>query len=301
VKILITGSTGLLGQALTKHLARSCDVTGLARHVPPVPSAGGHVACDLLDHQRTAEVVQGLRPDVVIHAQALSDVDRCEREPELAEGMNVRSTANLVRALEGTGALLVSVSTDHVFDGTKGSPYDEGDLPNPINVYGKSKWKGEQVALGYARAVVVRPSTLFGPARMNFCDHVASRILAHQAVEAFLDQVTSPTYTEDLAEGIADLMGTIHPRSIVSLPSRVFHMTNAGGCSRLEFAHRIADLLDCSREHIRAVRMVQQQRPAPRPAYSALTTRYVPHLVGRTLRPWGDALQAYLCQRRWLN
>src|SRR3989338_5380411 len=104
----------------------------------------------------------GGAPDVVIHTQALSDVDRCEREPQLAFQMNVQTTANLVEAVRGTKALLVYLSTDYVFDGRKGSAYVEADPTHPISVYGRSKLDGEQVALSRDRAVVARPSTLFG-------------------------------------------------------------------------------------------------------------------------------------------
>lgn len=250
--------------------------------------------CDLADAQRTRVVIRELQPDVVIHTQALSDVDRCEQEPALANAMNAKTVANLAQALDATKSTLIHVSTDYVFGGTKGSAYDELDKPHPISVYGRSKLEGERMALSYAASVVIRPSTLFGPDRMNFCDHVVSCVKAGQAVEAFIDQVTSPTYTEDLAEGIGQLLGVIDRASIMSLPSRILHLANDGSCSRLAFAQRIAQLLGASRTQIRAIRMVEQGRPAPRPPSSALTTRYIPQLIGRRLRPWDEALQAYL-------
>ncbi|MBI1992613.1 MAG: dTDP-4-dehydrorhamnose reductase [Candidatus Omnitrophica bacterium] len=294
MKILITGSTGLLGQALRRHLAQSCDVTGLSRSIPAGPAAERHVVCDLRDAQRTRAVIRELRPDVVIHAQALSDVDRCEQEPALANAMNAETVANLAQALDATRSTLVHLSTDYVFDGAKGSPYDELDAPHPISVYGRSKLEGERMALSYAASVVIRPSTLFGPGRMNFCDHVVARVKAGRTVEAFIDQVTSPTYTEDLAEGIGQLLGVIDRASITALPSRILHLANDGSCSRYEFAQRIAELLGASRAQIRAIRMAEQGRPAPRPPFSGLTTRYVPRLIGRRLRPWDEAFQAYL-------
>ncbi len=236
-----------------------------------------------------------LQPDVVIHAQALSDVDRCELDPGMAEEMNVRTTAHVVEALEQTTAWLVQISTDYVFDGTKGSPYDETDEPNPLSVYGKTKLASERLALARERSVVVRPSTLFGPDRMNFCDEIVMRLREGQRVEAFKDQTTSPTYTEDLAEALTALVQRLQREAI---PSRILHVANQGGCTRLEFAQRIADLAGYPRERIEAIRMAQQRRPAPRPACSALTSRYASRMIGRTLRPWDDALQAYLRQRR---
>ena len=250
--------------------------------------------------------MEDIQPEIVLHTQALSDVDRCEREPRLARSLNVDTTAMLVDTLnhlrhrrgEGTPPWLISVSTDYVFAGTKGAAYDEADVPNPVSEYGRSKWEGEQVALRYPRAVIVRTSTLFGPGRMNFCDHIVERMRAEQSVEAFIDQVTSPTLTTDLAAAIADL-GTV----LGSWPAhgrpwpRVVHLSNAGSCTRLSFAQRVAQLIGGSPDLIRPIRMTDQRRDAPRPACSALTTTHVPQLIGRMLRSWQDALEAYLRQR----
>lgn len=258
---------------------------------------GRHITCDLTDAERTRAVLLERRPEAVIHAQALSDVDRCEREPELAAAMNVRTVANLVQALRATKSVLIAVSTDYVFDGTKGVPYDESDEPHPVNMYGRSKLDGERVALAYDASVVVRPSTLFGPGRMNFCDHIVACVQHGHTIDAFADQVTSPTYTEDLADGIARLLETVARSLVAEWPSRVVHMANAGACSRIEFAQRVVDLLGGPRSLIRAIRMAEQARPAPRPPYSALVSVHVPQLIGQRLRPWDEALQAYLFGR----
>lgn len=241
-----------------------------------------------------------VQPALVIHAQALSDVDRCELEPETAQAHNVTALRHLLQALAHSQALLVAVSTDYVFDGTKGSPYDERDEPHPISVYGRSKRAAEQLALQRERAVIVRTSTLFGAGRVNFCDQIVERLRQEQPVEAFLDQVTSPTWTEDVAEGVDEISQALQARW-ESHPPRIYHLANQGGCSRVALAERIADLLGLRRDLIRQVPMAAQRRPAPRPAYSALTTVNVPQLIGRNLRPWDDALQAYLHQRHWLN
>ena len=258
------------------------------------------MVCDLLDARRSAEVIRACRPEVVIHAQALSDVDQCEREPALADALNVATIRHVLRALEGTGALVVYVSTDYVFDGTKAAPYDERDEPRPISVYGRSKLAGEREALAAPRSVVVRTSTLFGSGRMNFCDQIVERLTAGEPVEAFADQVTSPTYSDDLAGGVAHLSAVLRDSWRAEGP-RVFHLANAGGCSRVEFATRVADRLGLPRSLIRGIPMAQQRRPALRPAYSALTTVHVKQGLGRMLRPWDEALAAYLRQRRWLG
>lgn len=252
--------------------------------------------CDLRDAGATASAIRRVQPDVVIHAQALSDVDQAHRDPDLARALNVQTTANLVRALAGTRALLIAISSDYVFDGSKGAPYDERDEPNPISVYGASKLDSERLALGYARSVIVRTSTLFGPGRANFCSALVARLTDGQPVEAFGDQVTSPTYTEDVASAIAEL-GRVLTASVGGTSARLLHIANAGSCSRAVFARRVAELVGASQELIRVIPMAQQGRPAARPRYSALTTAYLHAAIGRMLRPWEEALHAYLQQQ----
>lgn len=253
------------------------------------------MACDLLDAARLRACVETLAPQVVIHTQALSDVDRCEREPEAARAQNVETTRHLVEALRGSRALLVHISTDYVFDGRKGTPYEETDAANPLSVYGRTKLESEGVARRHPRTVVVRIGTLFGEARMNFCDYLATQLRAGRPVEAFADQVTSPTYADDVAQGLEELLQALGKAE--ELPAPVCHMANAGGCSRVRFAERIAELMGCSRSLIRPVPMASQRRPAQRPAFSAMTTSELPRIIGRTLRPWDDALCAYLSRR----
>ena len=241
-----------------------------------------------------------VRPELVVHAQALSDVDRCEEEPQLARAMNVQATANLVEALKANGerpALLIALSTDHVFDGAQRRPYVESDLPAPVNTYGRTKLESERHALGYARSIVVRTSTLYGPGRLNYCDHIVARTTAGEPVEAWSDQQTSPTYTEDLAAAMAQL--SLHVLDSGSLTGqRVYHLVNAGGCSRVTFAERVVELLHGSKDLIKPIPMAAHQRPAHRPRYAVLDTINVPASLKEILRPWDDALQAYLRQRR---
>lgn len=275
-------------------------MTGLSRSASSALGAGRHVAADLCDARRIAEVLEALAPDVIVHAQALSDVDRCEREPALAHEQNARAIEHVVNALAGGPTLVLYVSTDYVFDGTKGAPYVESDAPHPLSVYGRSKLEGEQAALRHPRSVVVRTSTLFGPGRMNFCDHVIESLTEGRRVGAFTDQWTSPTYTGDLAQAIGEVCEVLQPGAAIGA-SRVVHIANLGGCTRLALAERIADLLGASRALIQPIHMADQRRPAARPRCSMLASTVLPGLIGRTLRPWEEALQAYLRERRRVN
>lgn len=254
-----------------------------------------HAVCDLSDARRTSEALRAVAPDVVVHAQAQSDVDQCELDPVEARAQNVEATRHVVEALRPTATRLIHVSTDYVFDGRKGSPYDEQDTPHPISVYGRTKLEAERVVLGYTGGIIVRPSTLFGPGRMNFCDRVVQAALEGATVEAFEDQATSPSFTEDVADAIGELLVALARGHADHL--RIYHVANAGGCTRLDFAHRIVDLLGRSRSCVRSVRMAAQSRPAPRPAMSILTTVALPGVIGRRPRSWHEALHAYLRQR----
>jgi dTDP-4-dehydrorhamnose reductase len=180
-------------------------VVGLSRHAVTDAAAHRHVVCDLLNARRTAEVLREISPEAVLHTQAQSDVDRCELEPAEAQAQNVETTMHVVEAIRHTSCWLVYVSTDYVFDGKKGSPYDETDVPNPISVYGRTKLDAERRVLDYSHGVIVRPSTLFGPGRMNFCDRVVQAVLEGSTVEAFTDQATSPTFTEDAAAALGEM------------------------------------------------------------------------------------------------
>ena len=253
----------------------------------------------MLDLKQTREAVGGFQPAVIIHTQALSDVDSCQQQPDLAFSQNIQTTKNIIQAAEECGALLVYLSSDYVFSGRKGSAYLESDATDPISVYGQSKLEGERVTLAYAQGLVVRPSTLFGAARMNFCDAIVRAAKEGGVFEAFIDQTTSPTYTVDLAEALGLLVEQLAGKRLSG--NRVFHATNAGSCTRVSFAYHVVDLLGCSRSCIRPIRMSDQKRPAPRPACSALDSTELPRVIGRKLRKWEEAVSAYLRHRHWIN
>ena len=264
-----------------------------------MPGEAGHLACDLADATAAARALRQAAPDAVIHTQAMSDVDRCELEPREAERMNAQTVDHLCHALEASGVPILVLSTDYVFDGTKGRPYDEDDTPNPISAYGRSKLEGERLALQYSGAVVIRPSTLFGPGRNNFCDTVVERVRRGETVQAFIDQATSPTYTDDLAGALEAILRAMRGDARRRMP-RIVHATNGGGCRRIEFVTRVLELLGYPASLVQPIRMEEQARPAKRPAYSVLTSRHLATIIGAQLRPWDEALHAYLRHRHWL-
>lgn len=281
---------------MCRSLSRIGEVTGLSRGVRAHPRRP-HVVCDLTDAASTREAIQRSEPELVVHTQTLSDVDRCEREPEEAARQNVQTSVHVARALETSSALLIYLSTDYVFDGAKSAPYVETDTPHPLSSYGRVKLDAELAVLSYPRNAVVRTSTLFGPGRTTFCEQVMTQLRLGRPMEAFVDQVTSPTYTMDLAEAIGAL-GQALRESPQGRRPRLYHMANTGACRRAAFAERVAQELGYPAELIRWIRMAEQRRPAPRPAYSALGSVHVPQVIGRTLPTWERALTIYLRQAR---
>ena len=296
----MTGATGLLGSELCRRLSGSHQVTGWARHIPAAADPGWNL--EKVDITQTPSVQQGirrLRPHVVVHAAAMTDVDACEKDPVSARRMNAEATGTLAAACAETGAVLLAVSTDYVFDGASPVPYRESDAVNPISLYGRSKLEGEKKALSLApRVMIARVSGLFGPARDNFVSLAARRLKAGQTVPAVTDQVNSPSYTVDLAEGIAQLIAPLERSPEMAEKAGplhgVFHLANRGGASRLQVAEQVARVLGAPAALIRKTRWADLGRPARRPPQSQLDSGRFAQTVGRYLRSWQEALEAFL-------
>ena len=196
-----------------------------------------------------------VRPELVLHAAAWTDVDAAEAEREAVERVNVLGTRNVV----ATGAPVVYFSTDYVFDGAKGEPYVESDQPNPLSVYGRTKLQGErEIEKGW----IVRSSWLFGPTGKNFVRTMLSLGKQRNEVRVVADQCGSPTYVEHLAAAVRD---------VVELPYGTYHVAGGGECSWAEFAEAIFDEADI-RCRVVPVTSAELGRPASRPARSDLVS-----------------------------
>lgn len=279
MRILITGANGILGRALSARLAAAHSLF-----------LWGRDEADLTDEARVRAAAQGIDFDAVVHAAAMTDVDRCEAEPERALAAN-RDAVRFVGALaRERGATLVHVSTDYVFDGRKGSPYLEEDPTSPINAYGHSKLAGEEAARASgAPCLVARTSWLFGSGGRNFVDTIAGKLARGESLEVVDDQRGSPTYAHDLAHAIEVLLrrgarGTVH-------------VTNSGETTWYGLALEIARYLG-SPATITPVTSEKFPRPAPRPSYSVLSGERYRAIAGESLRPWAEAVHHYLAQRK---
>lgn len=275
----------MLGRALVAEAAR--------RGLEPLQPSREEVDLERPEQARAA--IERLSPRAVVNAAAWTDVAGAER-PEVRERvgrLNRDAPRAVAEACRHIGAFLVHLSTDYVFDGTKGTPYVEEDRPNPLQVYGRSKLEGEEAVLAACpEALVVRSSTLYGPGprpRPHYVDAILRRAALGGVLEVVETPVASPTYTADLAEAILDLLTSGSLRGVL-------HVVNAGACSRLELARAAVEAAGLSG----AVRLLGRPEPPGgprRPAYSVLSTARLERWLGRPMRPWREALLAYLRSR----
>ncbi|UNL85703.1 dTDP-4-dehydrorhamnose reductase [Priestia koreensis] len=270
MKVIITGGTGQLGTYLTQLLKKDCDVYTYSKQ-----------ELDITDPTHLEEKMVSVQPDVVYHCAAFTNVDQCEEEAERAFMINSFGARSVAAACQSVGAKMVYVSTDYIFDGEKPCPYLETDKPNPLNIYGKSKWLGERlVQLENPNSYIVRTSWLYGRNKNGFVDTMLECARMNKEVEVVHDRTGSPTYTKDLA---------LLLRDIIDLNPGVYHVSNTGACSWYEFAQEIFERIGQKRNYVRPITSKDYRVKAVRPVNSALQTHY-----DLPLRHWKDALDAYM-------
>ncbi len=279
MKVAVIGSTGQLGQDLMRVLGE--EAVGLT-----------HQDLDVTDGVGVASAMFSLQPEWVINTAAYHRVDDCEINPSLSFATNALGALNVARAASAVGAGVVFFSTDYVFGGQetreRNHPYEEGDTPQPLNVYGVSKAAGEQLVMqANARHIVVRSAGLYGTSTSRkgwtFPELMLNKARAEGYVRVVTDQVLSPTYTADLA---------LKTKELVELDATgLFHLTNAGECSWFELAKVVFDLAGVAVE-MEPIETGETGRRARRPSYSALTTARL--RKPSPLRPWQEALGDYL-------
>lgn len=307
MKLLITGANGMLGRALCNELISSFEVTGivkesrvqsLAKHAKLKSQESGEVPlfeCDICDKEKLSSIFKNVSPDFIIHAAAYTDVDGCEIDPQKAYSVNSLGTCNVASAARKAGAVLVYISTDYVFDGTKRTPYIESDKTCPINVYGKSKIEGERhVETALRNFFIFRTSWLFGKGGKNFVDTIASKAKSVKELKIVDDQRGSPTWTKDIASGIRKFLDFYSEKGPIDSIYGIYHLTNSGSCSWYDFTKMILDYDGIRDVAVSPVTTQELNRPAKRPAMSILDNTKYEKLTGTRLRPWQEALKDYL-------
>ena len=262
------------------------------------PAATGHIhPLDITDPDAVRALFSSVRPDLVFHGAAYTNVDGCERDPDLAHRVNALGTWVVASAAEEIGAALVAISTDFVFDGAKGERYTEFDKPYPISHYGASKLAGENLARhSCRRTFIVRTSWLYGVHGKNFPYAMLNLAKSKPELPVVGDQVGTPTYTVDLAETIEHIVKT-------NLYG-VYHVSNAGETSWAGFAEAVLKKTGTT-VPVRPITSEEYAAmfgsPTRRPAYSVMR-HYALELQGKdTLRPWPDALDDFLAEAKRLG
>jgi dTDP-4-dehydrorhamnose reductase len=279
MKFLVTGARGLVGTPLVRRLAARHRVDGL--DLPEL---------DVRDAAACAAALRQFAPDRVAHLAAWTDVDGAESDPAGAAAVNSQGARNVAAACRDAGVPMLYVSTDYVFDGKKGAPYLEDDPVAPLSVYGRTKLDGENHVRELAPSWwIVRCQSIYGAGRKSFVDAILARAASGGALKVVADQHVSPSWCEDVAEALAAVLTRAAPG--------VYHAANSGTCSWLECARAALDLTGFSAVPIEPTTAASLARPAPRPAVSGFDCSKLGKATGLVMRPWRDALAAYLAGR----
>lgn len=268
MKVLVTGAGGMLGQ----DLCAVFEDNGL--YVIPLT----HNDLDITNFDNCKTIIEQIKPQIIINIAAYTNVEKAEEEPDIALKINQKGAENIAKISKETGAIMVHISTDYVFDGIKNVPYLASDAPNPLNKYGYSKLKGEDAVKKFGdKYYIVRTSWLYGLFGKNFVDTMIELSKQQDEIKVVDDQIGSPTYTVDLAMGILNIIGK---------PYGTYHIANEGETSWFNFAKEIfklknsnIKLIPCNSEDFK--------QKATRPKYSVLHSD-VP------MRGWIEALKDYV-------
>lgn len=224
---------------------------------------------DLANPEATRRAIADARPDWILHAAAMTDVDGCERDPNLAHRINALGTESVAQGAADCGARMVAVSTDYVFDGERGQ-YREEDATNPVSAYGRSKLEGERLAVAaLPGTIVARTSVVFGPHKKNFVTWARNELAAGKPIRIVQDQHVNPTLSYDLAEQALTLMQ--------AKASGIFHTAGATSLTRLEIVYAIADQFGLRRDLITPIQSSDLSWIAKRPRDATLNTAKVSH------------------------
>jgi len=314
-RVLIIGSSGMLGVDLCQELIRDYDVIGADVIASPVPErrsrdwyrAKQSYKCDITKKIEVSNTVAKVKPSTVIHAAAWTDVDGCELNPKKAYKINSEGTKNVALACKAMNATLIYLSTDFVFAGKRKNPYKETDKTGPLGIYADSKLKGEaEIKKILKKYFILRTSWLYGKHGKNFVDTILSKAKSEKVLKVVDDQVGSPTYTKDLARAIHELIDKIFVQrtaysvqrnstqyAVRSTQYGTYHVSNAGSISWYNYAKEILRLSG-SRTKVMPISSKELDRPAKRPEMSVLDNSKFVKFTGYKMRNWQKALKEYV-------
>jgi len=287
----VTGAAGLLGGRLAACLGRAFAVTAAA-HESAVPEGLSVVPLDLRFSDSVRAAVEAARPDAIVHAGALADANRCEREPERARAVNVSGTRAVAQACREKGLRLVALSTDLVFDGTRAGLREE-DEAHPRLLYGRTKLEGEEEALSQCvGSAVVRVALVYGLGhgpRGTASEGIAWALRRREPLELFTDQFRTPVDADSVAEALAALLRGVGAGR--------FHLGGPERVSRFELGQRVASVLAIDPASIQAITQAEVSKGAPRPADVSLDSSRARRELGFAPRPLEDGIRAGRAER----
>jgi dTDP-4-dehydrorhamnose reductase len=278
MKILITGAGGLVGGHAAEYFSRDNDVVAL-----------GHREFDISDRQRVFELVAAGSPDVIVNC-AVAGVDECEADPGKAHSVNVEGPANLARAAAKHGAAIVHMSSNYVFDGRKTEGYYTiDDEPRPVNIYGSTKYEGENAVVAECRRnYIIRTSWVFGGTKRTFFNKAISALRRGEPLEAIEDNWACTTYVADLAQRISQIVDRGRHGT--------YHVVNGGICSKYDFAVAAATEMGIADEGIeklvKPVRASVVDGKAARPMYTPMRCELSEEIGLEPMRHWTTALRS---------
>lgn len=277
MKFLITGANGQLAGEFIKLLSQK-DITHIALSKERL---------DISNFNEVRKSVKEYKPNFIINCAAYNLVDKAEEEWEKAFLINGIGVKNLLLSSWEVNSVLIHFSTDYVFDGNKKEPYNIANIPNPINKYGISKLLGEKfiLQLGYPRYYLIRVSWVFGDGKSSFIMKLLEWMKNTDELKMVDDEISSPTYTEDLTKAVLDL--------IKSESYGLYHITNSGYCSRYEWARFVTQRLNWN-GRLKPIKSEEFNAPAKRPCFSVLDNFPLKETIGYSLSHWQEATEKFL-------
>lgn len=274
MKIAITGGRGQLGRTLEQVLKPKHQIIILDLPETDVTQRG------------EIDSIASLAPDLVIHAAAMTDVDGCAQDPQAAFRTNALGTQNVALACQRANAVMLYISTNEVFDGTKNAPYRELDEPRAINPYGASKLAGERyVQMLLNRFYIVRTAWLYARGGNNFPNKIIAAAKENGRLAVVDDEIGNPTYAPDLARALAELIETNH--------FGIYHLVGEGAASRYDWVERILKLAGMGDVPLTRIKLTDYERASTPPRYGALANLAAATTLGIRLRPRQQALEQY--------
>jgi len=293
LKVLVTGSAGLVGRQVVKDLSNSHQV--FSCYNESKPEYGDSVKMDLKNHEMISSILTEKKPEIVIHLGAMTGVDLCEKERTSASEINTKATEIIAKECSKLNSFLVYVSTDYVFDGNLGM-YKEDNVTNPLGFYGESKLEGEKVVQNFSTNwCIARTSTPFGlhPTKKSFPMWVIENLQKQKQIDILIDQFTSPTYIPNLSRMLIE----ISERRITG----VIHAAGASKISRYQMASMVSDKLNLDGTLLKQISINKMKWVAQRPKDSSLDVSRASSILNEKPQKIDQSLNLFIDEMKSTN